>query len=67
MATVLLQINDQTEVGKQILSLVKNGSKKGAQIVSAKDDNNAEFRRKMQAIRQRLIARHNAIADDKIK
>lgn len=76
MATVLLKINDQTEMGKHILSLVKSNPAKGVEVVSSKKtsdiyvsekDNNREFRQKMQGIRNRLIERHNAIADDKIK
>lgn len=42
-------------------------SKKTSDIYVSEKDNNREFRQKMQGIRNRLIERHNAIADDKIK
>lgn len=69
MATVMLKINDKTQIGKRILSLVKRNPSKGVQVVSSQEtkDTNFEFKQKMQAIRNRLIERHNAIADDKIK
>lgn len=69
MGTVMLKINDKTQIGKRILSIVKSNPSKGVQVVPSQktSDTNFEFKQKMQAIRNKLIERHNATADDKIK